>query len=667
MNINKVSVAPSFVIFLLLLSTLCWAGGSKDKDEQSQTQQSVPVVISSPPPASVYWIGDGGKGIRLAVLEPTGKGLSATEQHIPSMIQSSITGDFNRYSAMTIIDRQNLEKILGEQKQSLSGNYSDDDYISIGKLTNARYILAGSITKTASAYMLELAVTDVESGERKASYPPKAVSPFALENLSAIKEASTDLLGQLGVRLTEQGRRELNTAANTTQIQAETALAKGIAAERQGTVVEALSYYIQANDYNTGLAEATSRMNILTANISSGNIGQDTRNEITWRREWVARLRETEAFLANTLKEPQPFYIVYSTDIEKGKINWEKETIEISIRIFSYPDIAWSDRINGTLTAVKNGLRATGRAETWELDWPAKTLSTPSPFVNQIKSSNYTVVVEILNDEGKSIGRQTVRVPYGFEVKDTIVTPSRQWDGTVSFQAVDANLITDKLTIRIASIDGIAAENAANQKKISVMPEAEWEVLLRKNPAVKQNIPQYTPPPITYTPPPVTNTPKPVPSSQFNVGLAGGYSYNLLLGGGNTFGWDIATFGLNGGFYLSPNGKYTFLLLGDASLSVSAFGKISDAINFNYKIGGILTIVKKVQDRVEIGLGGGLAGGLLSYTDTEIIYLNSLRFPYISGSFGVGTSEMSGGIFYDHYFNNGFKIVFLVTRRFPYL
>ena len=63
-----------------------------------------------------YWNGDGRKDIRLAVLEPTSKGLSASENWIPSMIQSSITGDFQRFSAMTIADRQNYEKVLSEQK-----------------------------------------------------------------------------------------------------------------------------------------------------------------------------------------------------------------------------------------------------------------------------------------------------------------------------------------------------------------------------------------------------------------------------------------------------------------------------------------------------------------------------------------------------------------------
>lgn len=476
-----------FTVFLLLPFSLCWAGGKKDNNAQTQKQQTVTVVSASSSLPTVYWTGDGGKNIKIAVLEPTGKGLSASEQWMLSMIQSSITGDFQKFSAMTIIDRQNLEKILKEQNQSMSGNYSDYDYISIGKLTNTRYILAGSLTKTANAFMLELALTDAETGERKASYPPKAVSPLAIENLSAVKEATAELLKQLGIQLTNAGLQELNSTVNIAQVKAETALAKGIEAQKQGTVVEALSYYIQAANYNTGLAEAASRMNILNTNITSGNIGADTRNDIAWRKQWVTRLQEAETFFTNSLKV-QPFYIVYSTNIKQGKIDYQKETTDLSIWMGFYPDFVWAEQINEVINAVKMGLQKTGRSQVWELDWPTKSISSPSPFANQTKNSISTVIVEIINSEGKSIGKQTVKSPYGFESKAATISPLWQWEGDVFFTGVNANLITDKLEIKITTIDGITAETAAKQKSISVMPLTEWDSMLQRNAAIKGNI-----------------------------------------------------------------------------------------------------------------------------------------------------------------------------------
>ncbi|WP_461255882.1 hypothetical protein [Treponema sp. R80B11-R83G3] len=43
------------------------------------------------------------------MLEPSGKGLSkGSDDWMPSLIQSSITSYLQKYSAMTIVDRQNI-------------------------------------------------------------------------------------------------------------------------------------------------------------------------------------------------------------------------------------------------------------------------------------------------------------------------------------------------------------------------------------------------------------------------------------------------------------------------------------------------------------------------------------------------------------------------------
>jgi hypothetical protein len=57
---------------------------------------------------------------------------------------------------MTVTGRQNLDAVLGEQALNVSGNFSDEDYISMGHLASARYIL----TRTPQGYMLDLGVTE---------------------------------------------------------------------------------------------------------------------------------------------------------------------------------------------------------------------------------------------------------------------------------------------------------------------------------------------------------------------------------------------------------------------------------------------------------------------------------------------------------------------------
>ncbi|MDR0709775.1 MAG: leucine-rich repeat protein, partial [Spirochaetaceae bacterium] len=159
-----------------------------------------------------YFQGNGGRGIRVAVLLPGGQGLAPDEEWLLTLIQSDMAADFNKYSAMTVVDRQNLETVLAEQNRSLSGSYSEDEYIRIGNLTNVQYVLAGSLKKTGQgAFLLEMSITDVETGVRRASYAPKSCSLRDLRSLAVLKDAFEDLLSQMGVDLTEAGKQALRS------------------------------------------------------------------------------------------------------------------------------------------------------------------------------------------------------------------------------------------------------------------------------------------------------------------------------------------------------------------------------------------------------------------------------------------------------------------------
>jgi hypothetical protein len=238
-------------------------------------------------------------------------------------------------------------------------------------------------------------------------------------------------------------------------------------------MVEALSYYIQANNYDANLGEAASRLNILSANISSGNIGEDTRNDMAWRRQWVSLLQETEILYSNFIRN-QPYYLIYDTYIMQGNIDYQKETVELSFYMGLFPDASWVNTINEIIGTVKTGLQTTGRAGAWGLDWPNKTVSTVTPFVDQ--ENEYVVVTEILNSEGASIGRRSNTLGYGNMNREGLLTPF--WaGGLVNFPAVDANRITDQLTLRIVSINGRAVENFARDNNISIMTVAEYNII----------------------------------------------------------------------------------------------------------------------------------------------------------------------------------------------
>jgi len=412
--------------------------------------------------------------MKLAVLEPEGKGLSKDELWMLSLVQSSIAGDINKYSggAITIIDRQNLEAIIAEQKRSLSDITSDEDAIRIGNLANASHILVGKITKTPKTFMLELSVTDVETSERKASYSPRAVTPEALENLSALKEASADLLKQLGVSLTDSQLAELKGPVTTIQIQAQTALAHGVVAQREGTSVAALSYYYQAAAFDPTLIEAVNRSSVMSANISGTNLGENIRNDIIWRKNWVENLKETEETFYKIISTAAPPYtLFYSTGIETKNINYQKESADLSIPINLTANTEWFNAMQRALQAadaVLRGLNATGRKKDWGLsNWPGQGVSNTNPFASWSHSwqREISVEFELVNQQDIVIGRQTVKLNPSFNIGNRrsdrfTIDFTENTNKTLTFNAVKAEDISDNLTIRPASVNGKPPESA---------------------------------------------------------------------------------------------------------------------------------------------------------------------------------------------------------------
>jgi hypothetical protein len=403
------------------------------------------------------YTGDGGRGMRLAVLEPSMNGLTADEQRwMPLTIQGSIAGDFNRYSGMTIIDRQNYERVLTEQNLSMYGDFSEDDYIRIGYLTTTRYILWGNVTKTAGAYMLEFGVTDVETGERKASYPPKQVSSLALENLSAVKEATADLLEQMGVSLTSQGRQELLRPPATAVVQAETSLSRAISANRQGSIVEAMHYLSEAVSFDPQLTEASQRLAALNTRINVGDIGENIRNDIQLRNAWAKLLDDAIAFY----NEHPYVNVVYNTKPSVASVDYNRNTATIEFECWLEVNEAGVKTVYNLLTALED----TGKIRTWDL-W-----DKPNQLVNgRLNTGGYgyqfEAGAELLDDKGSFLGnaQTSINITWtnpnnisgfwnGIREKDFMELDriSFSVDSTYSlrFANVDADRISDGMTLR---------------------------------------------------------------------------------------------------------------------------------------------------------------------------------------------------------------------------
>jgi len=451
--------------------------------QQTNPQQAQQQQIQQTTPASPYFTGNGGRGISIAILPPQVTGLANDQGYLPALIQGEFVSNFSTYSAISVLDRQRLDDQYAEL---FSGYYDDDNSASmdLGRLTPTTHIMGGNITRTATGYVLQMQITDTASKMTTASYSG-TISFTELNNMTGIRRASIELLQRMGVTLTARARQELTREADADHVNAQTALAQGITAQQLGNDVEALSFFIKAGSYDPGLTEIENRLSIISASIASDSIGANARNDIAWRRQWLARLQETETFYRNYVNEPQPYYLLYDSNIRQGTINYQNETVELSFNMRLVPDDFWVHTINEVILTIEESLRATGRTGDWGFDWPNNVVSTPSPFTG--KSNNFSVVTEVINEQGQSIGRGTVSIPYGFFVRFGITSARGLWQGTVSIPGVDVNFITDRLSIRVISIDGIPAETAARQKRITILPANEFGMLSRPGGVVATN------------------------------------------------------------------------------------------------------------------------------------------------------------------------------------
>jgi TolB-like protein len=437
----------------------------------TQTQPAQPQQTSSP-----YFTGNGGKGMRLGILLPQGDGLDENQAYLPAMVQGVLVSDISQYSAISVLDRVSLDRVITE---TLDLTYEDNlDIVNLGRVAQVGYMMTGSVIKTTTGFSLQVNVTETATAANTVASYSGVCTAEELDNHTAIHRASLELLTNMNVQLTSRARNELNRAGMRETVEAQTALARGVTAERQGTEVAALSYFMQAAALDPSLAEAETRLASISAVITSGKMGADVRNDIQWRTQWLARLRETEQFITQYMKGNINYYLIYSSSVTQGVIDYAKETITLSIELRCLPEPLSFETINKLTRTVRNGLLATGRAETWGINWPAQSITTPSPFF--AVSNTYPVVVELISANGKSAGRQSANIqiggwfmPDGGALSGTTV-PYLQPQVKLDFSGVDVKDIDD-LTIRIVTVNGIPADRATSQMGLRILPENEYE------------------------------------------------------------------------------------------------------------------------------------------------------------------------------------------------
>jgi hypothetical protein len=446
MNNNRLKVfCIGGLVFFFLGGYTLWAGGGK---QGSMPMREIPKSIPGP-----YYIGDGGAGLRLAIMEP--EGVEVSDTWLLSLIQGVLISDFRNYTeALAVDNRRNM----GEVSSASAG---------------ARTILSGKLTATGSyVYILNLSATDVERGTVKATHTA-TITAAQLVNLSVIKAASLDLMRQLDIQLTDAGVKALETV-DPREREAEIALARGIQADKSGNTIESLNYLYNAVAYDPSLEDALSLLEVMAGDLAAGRVGDALRSDLANRENWKKILDNFEEFYT----AHPPFEVVYVPLVRaKGDPDYDAGTAIVQFRV-TIRESQEFETMNKVLKLILEGLKKSGQQETWGFaNWPYR-----SPLFR--KARVHSLRADLVNENDEVLDTMNFELSGRMVVMRGTVRADSTQNQDFPFKAVDIKKLIGEY-VQITTLDGMKIEESQEAGYIKIAPAEEMPPKKTRNPFIK--------------------------------------------------------------------------------------------------------------------------------------------------------------------------------------
>ncbi len=84
---------------------------------------------------------------------------------IGKAMSAMLTTEFSVRDGLRVLERQNIQTILQEQRLALSGRVDESSAVEIGKMLGVQYVLLGSVISTGSQLRVDIRAVDVETTE----------------------------------------------------------------------------------------------------------------------------------------------------------------------------------------------------------------------------------------------------------------------------------------------------------------------------------------------------------------------------------------------------------------------------------------------------------------------------------------------------------------------
>jgi len=134
----------------------------------------------------------------IAVLDFEGNGVSDAEV---SALTDRLRNELTATGEYTVVERDQMEEIIGEQGFQQTGLTSDESIVEVGKLIGVEQMIAGSISKVGDVFSVSARIVNVETGEvlKAVSYDHGGKLSDLLK--TGMKDVALELVGQKRVKV----------------------------------------------------------------------------------------------------------------------------------------------------------------------------------------------------------------------------------------------------------------------------------------------------------------------------------------------------------------------------------------------------------------------------------------------------------------------------------
>lgn len=208
-----------------------------------------------------------------------------------------IITDISKTKQIQIVQRENLQKVLTEQKLALSGLIDKNSAVKVGELLGANVILMGSFAKIENKIRVDGQLVNAENAE---IINTATVTGYLSDVLYLEKKFSVEILKLLGAELNEKEEVKLKQM-DTENLDAAKYNYQGINALDENQIALALEYFQKATQIDPDYKTAREHYTRFSRQVSGEGLFAEAFQQLEDKTKFVSNAKSLLKTLANEI------------------------------------------------------------------------------------------------------------------------------------------------------------------------------------------------------------------------------------------------------------------------------------------------------------------------------------------------------------------------------